>query len=177
MLRYAYAQFVLLRVTQLAQIDALEDRTDRWRKVLDLRRRAQQVLLRRVRSQSAIRDGEVLEGVPVDLREVRLKLVSIAVMSEYDVKTHLELRVGVIIVLLVRLQCRRVEGVDERLRLCLALGDAVRGRRRRGRRVSGSDRGHGGFYVSARREDQERFRRREIHPSPGKCPYKRSALQ
>ena len=109
---HGYAQFILLRVAQLAQIDALEDRADRWRKVLDLGRRAQQVLLRRVRSQSAIRDGEVLEGVPVDLREVRLKLVSIAVMSEYDVKTHLELRVGVIIVLIVRLQSRRVEGVD-----------------------------------------------------------------
>ena len=76
---HGYAQFILLRVAQLAQIDALEDRADRWRKVLDLGRRAQQVLLRRVRSQSAISDGEVLEGVPMDLGEVRLKVVSIAI--------------------------------------------------------------------------------------------------
>ena len=70
--RGRYAQLVLLAVGQLPEVDAQELGADGGRQVRYLRRRRQQALLLGIRIECAIGHRELLQGLPLDVREERL---------------------------------------------------------------------------------------------------------
>jgi hypothetical protein len=67
-----HLQLVLLSIGQLAQVDAEDLRADRGCQGLDLRRRGEQALLLRIRVQPAVGYVDLLQCVPLQVRERRL---------------------------------------------------------------------------------------------------------
>ena len=71
--RTGHAQFVLLAVRELAEVDAGDLGADGGGIVRDLRRRGQEALLLGIRPVRDVRHRELREGLPLDVRPVRLQ--------------------------------------------------------------------------------------------------------